>query len=31
VGHSYLLEFNEAERSSTVRTGYFDREGSDVS
>jgi DNA sulfur modification protein DndD len=31
VGHSYLLEFNEAERSSTVKTGYFEREGSDVS
>jgi DNA sulfur modification protein DndD len=32
VGHSYLLEFNEAERSSTVKPGYFvEREGSDVS
>lgn len=31
VGHSYLLEFNEGDRSSSVKPGYFEREGSDVS
>lgn len=30
VGHSYLLEFNEIERSSLVKPGYFEREGSDA-
>ena len=31
VGHSYLLEFNETERSSTVAPGYFIQEEQHVS
>jgi DNA sulfur modification protein DndD len=30
VGHSYLLEFDEAQQSSTVKAGYFDREEDNV-
>jgi DNA sulfur modification protein DndD len=30
VGHSYLLEFNEAERSSTVKPGYFEGDGTNA-
>ena len=30
VGHSYLLEFDEARRSSIVKRGYFDQEAASV-
>jgi DNA sulfur modification protein DndD len=31
IGHSYLLEFNEIDRTSTVKPGYFERESVHVS
>jgi DNA sulfur modification protein DndD len=31
VGHSYLLEFSEAEQSSSIKSGYFRQEGVRVS
>jgi DNA sulfur modification protein DndD len=30
VGHSYLLEFDEAKRTSVVKRGYFESEGASV-
>lgn len=31
IGHSYLLEFNEIDRTSTVKPGYFEQESIHVS